>query len=69
MYVPALLEALRSEPYFAGTTFSAIQLSAGSPSGALAADRALKFRISTPTADVPTSGEAPASTPAERSRS
>jgi Tfp pilus assembly protein PilN len=55
--VPALLQTLKSESYFAGTTFSAIELTAGVPSSALAADRALKFRISTPTADV---GTAPA---------
>jgi len=54
--VPALLQTLRSEPYFAGTTFSAIDLSAGAADSAVPAERALKFRISTPTADVATPG-------------
>ena len=54
--VPALLQTLRAERYFAGTTFSAIEMTAGTPSSALAADRALKFRISTPTADLDTPG-------------
>jgi Tfp pilus assembly protein PilN len=49
--VPALLQTLRAEPYFAGTTFSAIEVTSGSPASELAAERALKFRISTPTAD------------------
>jgi Tfp pilus assembly protein PilN len=50
--VPAYLQTLRAEPYFAGTTFSAIELTAGTSTSALAADRALKFRISTPLAEV-----------------
>jgi Tfp pilus assembly protein PilN len=67
--VPAYLQTLKADPYFAGTTFSAIELTAGNPTSALAADRALKFRISTPTADVETaspgpSGRASASEPA-----
>ncbi len=56
--VPALLQTLKAEPYFAGTTFSAIEMTAGVPSAASAADRALKFRMSTPTADVETPGQA-----------
>jgi Tfp pilus assembly protein PilN len=67
--VPTLLQTLKAEPYFAGTTFSAIQMTAGSPDSPLAADRALKFQISTPAAEVPVPGQAAASTPTERSRS
>jgi len=52
--VPALLETLKAEPYFAGTAFSAIELSAGSRESAVPAERAMKFRVSTPTADVET---------------
>ena len=48
--IPALLQTLKAEPYFAGTTFSAIEVTAGTDASALAADRALKFRISTPAA-------------------
>jgi Tfp pilus assembly protein PilN len=58
--VPALLQTLKAEPYFAGTTFSAIEMMAGVPSASSAADRALKFRMSTPTADVETAGQAAA---------
>lgn len=50
--VPALLQTLKAEPYFAGTTFSGIEMTAGAGNSELAADRALKFRISTPTAEV-----------------
>jgi len=46
--VPALLQTLKGEPYFAGTHFSAIELTGGATDAALAADRALKFRIATP---------------------
>ena len=46
--IPALLQTLKAEPYFAGTTFSSIEVTAGADNSALAADRALKFRISTP---------------------
>jgi Tfp pilus assembly protein PilN len=49
--VPAYLQTLSAEPYFAGTTFTAIELTAGSDTSALAADRVLKFRVWTPTAD------------------
>ncbi len=49
--VPALLQTLKTEPYFAGTQFSAIELNAGAGASAPPADRALKFRIWTPTAD------------------
>jgi Tfp pilus assembly protein PilN len=49
--IPALLQTLRAEPYFAGTAFAAIEMTAGVPNGPVPADRALKFRISTPTAD------------------
>jgi hypothetical protein len=48
--VPAYLQTLRGEPYFAGTTFSAIELTAGNSTSTMAADRALKFRIASPTA-------------------
>ena len=48
--IPALLQTLKAEPYFAGRAFSAIEVTAGTDSSALAADRALKFRISTPAA-------------------
>jgi len=64
--VPALLQTLKAEPYFTGTTFSAIEMTAGAGNSELAADRALKFRISTPTADVESTstashaGDAPA---------
>jgi Tfp pilus assembly protein PilN len=58
--VPALLQTLKAEPYFAGTTFSAIEMAAGAPEASLAADRALKFRMSTPTADVEVPGQAAA---------
>jgi Tfp pilus assembly protein PilN len=50
--VPAYLQTLRAEPYFVGTTFSAIELTAGTSTSARSAASALKFRISTPTADV-----------------
>jgi len=63
--IPALLQTLKAEPYFAGTTFSAIEVTAGADSSALAADRALKFRISTPAAreeSQPPSPEASAAT-------
>jgi Tfp pilus assembly protein PilN len=46
--VPTLLQTLKAEPYFAGTTFAAIEMTAGTAGTELAADRALKFRISTP---------------------
>ena len=46
--VPTLLQTFKAEPYFDGTTFSAIELTAGTATSALAAERALKFRISTP---------------------
>jgi Tfp pilus assembly protein PilN len=52
--VPALLQTLKAESYFAGTTFSAIEMTAGAADSPQPADRALKFRISTPTADVQT---------------
>ena len=65
--VPALLKTLKAEPYFAGTTFSAIEMTPGAPNAPSAADRALKFRLSTPTADVETPGQAAA--PANRSAS
>ncbi|HUD25056.1 MAG TPA: PilN domain-containing protein [Burkholderiaceae bacterium] len=52
--IPALLQTLRAEPYFAGTAFAAIEMTPGVPNGPAPADRALKFRISTPTADVAT---------------
>lgn len=55
--VPALLQTLKAEPYFAGTTFAAIEMTAGTADAALAADRALKFRISTPTGNVETPGQ------------
>ena len=48
--IPALLQTLKNEPFFAGTTFSAIEVTAGTDGSALAADRALKFRIATPAA-------------------
>jgi len=59
--VPALLQTLKGEPYFAGTHFSAIEMTAGATDTALAADRALKFRIATP-AEAPSAkaGVAPA---------
>lgn len=50
--VPALLRRLKSDPYFAGTAFSAIELTPGAPDAALAVERALSFRFSTPSADV-----------------
>jgi Tfp pilus assembly protein PilN len=50
--IPAMLQSLRTDPYFAGTTFSAIELSTGNADSAAAGDRALRFRVSTPTADV-----------------
>jgi Fimbrial assembly protein (PilN) len=65
--VPALLQTLKTEPYFAGTTFSAIEMTAGTPNASSAADRALKFRLSTPTAGVETPSQAAA--PANRSAS
>jgi len=69
--VPALLQALKADPYFAGTAFSAIELSAGAPASAAAFERALKFRVSTPTADVeqphPGTGVAPASAQSTKS--
>jgi Tfp pilus assembly protein PilN len=65
--VPALLQTLKAEPYFAGTAFSAIEMTAGTPNAAAAADRALKFRLSTPTADVDAPSQA--ATPAGRSAS
>jgi Fimbrial assembly protein (PilN) len=49
--IPALLQTLKAEPYFAGTTFSAIEVTPGADSSAIAADRTLKFRIVTPTID------------------
>jgi Tfp pilus assembly protein PilN len=52
--VPALLETFRAEPHFAGTTFSAIEMTAAPADSAVPADRALKFRISTPIADADT---------------
>jgi len=71
--IPVLLQTLRTDPFFGGTTFSAIEMTA--PASAVApgaagptgATGALKFRISTPTADV----EAPhsADSPAQSSRS
>jgi Tfp pilus assembly protein PilN len=67
--VPALLQTLKAEPYFSGTTFSAIEMTAGAPNAASAADRALKFRISTPTTDVETPGQAAVTTPINRSPS
>jgi Tfp pilus assembly protein PilN len=54
--VPALLHTLGSEPYFAGTRFSAIDVTPGPADATLPADRALKFRISTPAGEA----EAPA---------
>ena len=66
--IPALLQTLRADPYFAGTTFSAIEMTAPAASGVAAApgatgatgvttaSGALKFRISTPTADVEAPG-------------
>jgi Tfp pilus assembly protein PilN len=65
--VPALLQTLKAEPYFAGTTFSAIEMTAAAPNAPSAADRALKFRLSTPTADVETRSQA--AVPANRSAS
>jgi Tfp pilus assembly protein PilN len=59
-HVPALLQTLKAESYFAGTTFSAIEMTAGTANASSAADRALKFRMSTPTADVETAGHAAA---------
>jgi len=50
--VPALLQTLKGDPYFAGTTFSAIEMTAGEPGSAALSERALKFRVWTPTADV-----------------
>jgi Tfp pilus assembly protein PilN len=50
--VPALLQTLKAEPYFAGITFAAIEMTAGVPNSASPAERALKFRVATPTADV-----------------
>ncbi len=67
--VPALLQTLKAEPYFSGTTFSAIEMTAGAPNAASAADRPLKFRISTPTADVETPGQAAVTAPTNRSPS
>lgn len=58
--IPALLQTLRSDPYFAGTAFAAIEMTAGIPNGATPADRAMKFKISTPTADVATPAAASA---------
>ncbi len=52
--IPALLQTLRSDPYFAGTTFAAIEMTAGVPTAATPPERAMKFKISTPTADVAT---------------
>jgi hypothetical protein len=49
--VPALLQTLKSEPYFAGTAFSAIEMSAGVADSPSPAERALKFRVSTPTVE------------------
>ena len=65
--VPALLQTLKAEPYFSGTTFSAIEMTAGTPDASAAADRVLKFRLSTPTADVEAPSQAGA--PANRSPS
>jgi Tfp pilus assembly protein PilN len=50
--IPLMLQNLRTDPYFAGTTFSAIELSAGNADSTVASDRALRFRVSTPTADL-----------------
>ena len=50
--VPALLMSLKAEPYFAGTAFSAIEMTAGAADSPTPADRALRFRVSTPKADV-----------------
>jgi Tfp pilus assembly protein PilN len=61
--VPAYLQSLKADPYFAGTTFSAIELTAGIPTSALPADRALKFRISTATADIETASPDPSRRP------
>jgi len=55
--IPALLQTFRAEPYFTGTTFSAIEMTSGAATSTLAADRALKFRIATPTADVEVPGQ------------
>ena len=63
--VPAYLQTLSAEPYFAGTSFAAIELTAGSETSALAADRVLKFRIWTPTADA--DAASPADSPGRRS--
>jgi Tfp pilus assembly protein PilN len=52
--IPALLQTLKAEPYFAGTTFSAIEVTPGTDGSPIAADRVLKFRISTPVADAET---------------
>jgi hypothetical protein len=49
--VPALLQTLKAEPYFAGTAFSSIEITPGTDSSPMAADRALRFRISTPATD------------------
>jgi Tfp pilus assembly protein PilN len=65
--VPALLQTLKAEPYFAGTALSAIEMTAGTPNAPAAADRALKFRLSTPTANVEAPGQT--ATPASRSAS
>jgi Tfp pilus assembly protein PilN len=69
--VPALLQTLRSEPHFAGMTFSAIELTAGTPESAQPSDRALKFRISTPAAEAPAAApaEAAAAAPSAANRS
>jgi len=61
--VPAFLQTLRTDPYFAGITFSGIEMSAGPGTSAQASDRALKFRIVTPTTDGQ-GAVAPASDPA-----
>lgn len=52
--LPALLQSLGKDPYFAGTTFSALEMNAGNPDSSAPGDRALHFRVSTPTADVDT---------------
>jgi len=67
--VPSLLQTLKAEQYFAGTTFSAIQMTAGAANGASAADRVLKFRISTPTSDAETPGQTANPAPTDRSAS